>query len=274
MEHLHVRATTSAHDDLAFCDAISDQATVISVEEFFDVQDDVGDHVEVDSDNDLSFIDDLSFFSQDDYVEVGRAVTPSPPRQRPSAGATVFSPTPAPVRDLSNSPRTVTVVMNNDFVADDCVVIIGGKYKGKTGTVIKRTPARVRIKLDGADYSTKDPVNLVPHNVSYRDSTRQTSNVDGAKFSSPRTVSNVSNDDFVTGDCVVIIGGKYKGTTGTVVKRTPARVRIKLDGADYSTKDPVNLVPHNVSRRDSTRRTGSVNNTEPLPPHSHRVPDS
>jgi transcription antitermination factor NusG len=270
MRNLRGRGTRSADEEFVFLDAISDQATVISLGEFFHVQDDDGEHVEVNGDNDLSdddldFIDDLSFISIDSSSsEEEQLCAPSPPRPRPSAGATPFAPghAPAPVRDLSNSPRTVTAVTNKDFVADDCVDIIGGKYKGKTGTVIKRTPARVQVKLDGTDYNAKKPVDLVPHNISHRNSSRRTGNVNDAKPSSPRTVSK-SNGDFVTGDWVDIIGGTYKDKTGTVIKRTPARVQVKLDGSDFSTKKPVNLVPRNVSRRDSTRVTGSVNDAVP-----------
>jgi hypothetical protein len=170
MEYLRRRATRSADEELVFLDALSDEAAVISLEEFFDVQGDDGDHAEVNSDDDLAFIDDLSFTSfESSSSQQEQLGAPSLPRPRPSAGATAFAHAPV-LRDLSNTPRTVSAVTNNAFVAGDCVDIIGGKYKGNTGTVIKRTPAKVRVKLDGTEYNAKKPVDLVPHNVRRRDS--------------------------------------------------------------------------------------------------------
>jgi ribosomal protein L24 len=286
MEYLRRRATRSVEEEQVFLDAVADEAVVVSgVEEFFDVQagDDDNHHAEVSSVDDLAFIDDLSFTSfESASSQQEQLVAPSLPTLRPSVGATVL-------RDLSNSPHSMSVVRNNDFVAGDRVDMIGGKYKGKTGTVVKRTPAKVRVQLDGAEYNAKKPVDLMPHNVRRRDSSAGTITIDNAKDSSSRAVP-IPSDDFVTGDHVDIIGGTYKDKTGTVVKRTPLRVQVKLDGAHYSNKTPVYLVPHNVRRRldgadhstkkpvdlvllnvrlpDSSPKTGSIQDAEQSSPQT------
>jgi transcription antitermination factor NusG len=189
MTSLHAIVTNSSErEEEVFLDAISDQVTLISVEEFFDVQDGGdGRDAQADSDDDLSFIsvdlDDFSYFqSQEGH---GRAVTPSPPPSplppppplpQPQASATgpAFA---APRRDISNSPRTVTVlsIPHDDFVIGDRVDIIGGKYKGQPGTFVKRTPEKVCVRLDGGcgggggNRTATKPVYLVPHNVRRRE---------------------------------------------------------------------------------------------------------
>jgi len=66
-----------------------------------------------------------------------RAVTPSPPPARPSAYV---------VPDVERSPRTVASLPQNattNFVPGERVLIIGGKYTNKSGTVVKPTKVNV-----------------------------------------------------------------------------------------------------------------------------------
>jgi ribosomal protein L24 len=165
------------------------------------------------------------------------------------------------------------------MVSGMVVDIVGGKYKGKTGTFVKRTAERIQIIVDDKQF----PVYLKTKNIQFRSQLRTKMDTNSSEImetisqnpNSPpcagcqattttmtppklasRTVvlSTPPTGEYeihtrvimMTGNSVNIIGGIHQGKVGTLIRQTAKRVLIIVEGSHT----PVMLLPDHIQEQN------------------------
>lgn len=146
----------------------------------------------------------------------------------------------------------------------DIVEIIGGVHRGKFGTFLRRTDARVAVQIQDLENERF----LKPEHIKRAGSSSSSGRAQTQSLASPcspslESFSNLQQHQNLIAGCEVsIVGGSYEGSIGTFLRRTPKRVCIKINGVDGDKF----LLPKFVIRRTthaSTPRSiiGQHNNT-------------
>jgi hypothetical protein len=122
------------------------------------------------------------------------------------------------------------------------VHLVGGKYKSKSGTVVRTTPCQVYVRLEGVD----TPVRVNQSSVKIVSNSDEAHRPHQSLLESMPVAS--SPDDFVhhesesllayntalhpPGTPVYLARGAYQGRYGTTVHATPCQVYVQLNGRD------------------------------------------
>eukprot|EP00002_Diphylleia_rotans_P024145 TRINITY_DN4760_c0_g2_i1.p1 TRINITY_DN4760_c0_g2~~TRINITY_DN4760_c0_g2_i1.p1 ORF type:complete len:524 (-),score=66.31 TRINITY_DN4760_c0_g2_i1:248-1819(-) len=145
------------------------------------------------------------------------------------------------------------------------IVVEGGKYDGKYGTVLELTPQKAHLNLDGMTGTVllhqhqlkpvQSPGRATRGNdepASRREHERPSSEV--GHVHEP-THANEAQSGLSIGCRIVVEGGKYDGKYGTVLKFTPQRAHLNLDDAEGTVLlDQTRLILVKSSGLPSTER--------------------
>jgi hypothetical protein len=213
----------------------------------------------------------------EDYIHqqtlVSSIVTPSPPSSCAAAAATATTTTTqatpsvihaSAIRDTTTAPAA-TVTINGDntrpYAIHERLYIISGKYKGGMCSYVRSTTCKAFVYVDGFHHDGPKPL-------------------DKASVSRfPTTTDNIYG--YAVNERLFIVGGTYKGKTGTYVKSTPCKTFVNVDGY---TDGPKALNKSSVARyrngsnaappvNSNSRRTSSPSRATTAASHQASWPD-